>query len=429
MDENMLYLEDSPDTSQKPLNKISGDITLSQIVEGKREKKMVKRLDVQVVKPKRVLKVEIGSGDKLGDIIRVNYQLRKLKVPDLKPLHMILFDMPGKIATMRKNMRLFNGFPFEVDSDPYVKKKEKMMKLTCTKLRNICKVLDLEKWGTQPVLIDRIITFLMSPRKSGRPVMSKRKKKSKKNISAKDSKSKTKSKSTSSSPRKVKAESKSKAIVTDSSSDDENDDEDEPEVKAEQEESESEKKSEISGEMEIMLTEDSNDDEEPKSKPPAKRKRTPAKKQPAKKTVPVRKKIKSEESEQSQSDSEEEDGESEVEKPKKKAAAKRTASVKPAAKTKKADSSSNRPKKTAEQGKAALDSSDDDEPLIKMINKPPTDEQLKETVKVLLKDANLADITMKQICQKVYNTYPDHDLTSRKEFVKQTVKALIYQRT
>ncbi|XP_010883561.1 protein DEK isoform X2 [Esox lucius] len=430
-------MEDSPEKPQKPQNEIRRDISLSQIVEGKREKKLVKRLDFQVVKPKRVLKVEIGSGDKLGDIARVNHQLGKLKVPDLKPLHIILFDMPGKIATMRKNMRLFNGFPFEVDSDPYLKKKERMMKLTCAKLRTICTVLDLEKGGNQSVLIDRIIHFLMSPRISGKPVMSKRKKKSKKNISTKDSKSKTKAKSTSSSPRKAKAESKSKAIVTDSSSDD--DDDGEPGVTAEVEKSISEKKSGISRMKEKVLTDDSDDDdneedEDVKSKPAAKSKRTPAKKHapPAKKTAPARKKMEQDsdisDSDNDDDDEEEEEEEegmhSDVEKPKKKATAKR-----PAAKTKKADSSSNRQKKTATACKTAFDSSDDDEPLIKIIKKPPTDEQLKETVKRLLKDANLEEMTMKQICQKVYNTYPEYDLTSRKDYVKQTVKELISQRT
>lgn len=50
---------------------------------------------------------------------------------------------------------------------------------------------------------------------------------------------------------------------------------------------------------------------------------------------------------------------------------------------------------------ASDDSSDDDKPLIKMIKKAPTDEQLKETVESLLKKANLEEMTMKQICQKV----------------------------
>ncbi|XP_014056664.1 protein DEK isoform X3 [Salmo salar] len=431
-------LADSQEKARKPRNEMSRDITLSQIVEGKREKKMVQRLDFQVAKPAKVLKVENGGGDKLGDIARVNHHLGKLKVPDLKPLHTILFDMPGKIATMRKNMRLFNGFPFEVDSDPYIKKKERMMKITCVRLRTICKVLDLEKGGNQSVLIDRIMTFLMSPRISGKPVISKRKKKSKKNISTKDSKSKTKAKakSTSSSPRKVKAESKSKAIVTDSSSDEDDDDDDDDEqgVTVEQDESDAEKKSEKSGKREKVTTDEDTDDsedygdEDPKSNPAAKGKRTPAKKraQPAKKAAPAKKKTK--DSDQSESDSDkddededEKDSESEVEKPKKKPSVKRAAP----AKTKKADSSSNKQKKTANKGNAALDSSDDDEPLIKMIKKPPTDEQLKETVKRLLKDANLEEMTMKKICQKVYDTYPEYDLTSRKDYVKQTVKTLI----
>ncbi|KAJ7985487.1 hypothetical protein DPEC_G00352540 [Dallia pectoralis] len=433
-------LEDSPEMPQKPQNEIRRDISLSQIVEGKREKKLVKRLDFQVVKPKRVLKVEMGSGDKLGNIARVNHQLGKLKVPDLKPLHIILFDMPGKIATMRKNMRLFNGFPFEVNSDPYIKKKERMSKLTCAKLRSICTVLDLEKGGNQSVLIDRIITFLMSPRISGKPVISKRKKRSKKNISTKDTKSKTKAKSTSGSPRKAKAESKSKAIVTDSSSDDDDDDDDdEPGVSAEVDGSIGEKKSGMSRIKDKVLTDDSDEDdnedgEEATTKPAARNKRTAAKThaQPVKKTVSTRKKMKALDSDSENDDDDDEDKGMDhdvEEKPKNKATAKRPRLAKPAAKTKKADSSSNRQKTTVTAGKSAFDSSDDDEPLIKMIKKPPTDEQLKETVMRLLKDANLEEMTMKQICQKVYNTYPEFDLTCRRDYVKQTVKDLISQST
>lgn len=48
------------------------------------------------------------------------------------------------------------------------------------------------------------------------------------------------------------------------------------------------------------------------------------------------------------------------------------------------------------------DSSDDDEPLIKMVRKVgPSEEQLRETVQQLLKNASLEDMTMKQICQQV----------------------------
>lgn len=43
----------------------------------------------------------------------------------------------------------------------------------------------------------------------------------------------------------------------------------------------------------------------------------------------------------------------------------------------------------------------DDEPLIKKLKKPPTDEEIKKTVMNLLADANLEEVTMKQICKKV----------------------------
>lgn len=70
-----------------------------EIIEGKREKKTVQRLNMQMGKPKEKLKVEsIGHGDKLGDIARVNHAIGKLKAPQLKPLHKILYDRPGAVS-------------------------------------------------------------------------------------------------------------------------------------------------------------------------------------------------------------------------------------------------------------------------------------------------------------------------------------------
>ncbi|CAL9706336.1 unnamed protein product [Knipowitschia caucasica] len=60
-----------------------------------------------------------------------------------------------------------------------------------------------------------------------------------------------------------------------------------------------------------------------------------------------------------------------------------------------------------------------------MMKKNPSDDQLTETVKSLLKEADLEELTMKQICQKVFDVYSDHDLSSRKDFIKQTVRSLI----
>ncbi|XP_076594339.1 protein DEK isoform X2 [Chaetodon auriga] len=431
-------VEDQRETSQEDQsspNKSRSKISAAgEIIEGKRAKKTVERLDFQAPKQKEKLKIGDGSGERLGDIPRTGYQITKMKPADLKPLHAILYDRPGKMATLKKNLRLFNGFPFDADSEQYTKKREKLLKnsnFTNTKLKVVCGVLDLEKKGTHSDLVDRILTFLIAPKNSGKRLPVKKKRKSKKKLSGDDSKAKTKKKSkpkprsSSSSPKKSKTGSKSNAIVMDSSSDEDDDEEDEKagasaeaegsdaeDKPSEKDEDPSDKSEESAGEEE-----DDEDDETPKSKsgrgksapkkPAVKRQRTPAKK-----TGPPKKKAKKEVSDESESD-----GDSEAaEKPKKK----KPASSKPAAKTKKADSSSNSKNNTNTE-----DSSDDDEPLIKMIKKAPTDQQLKETVQSLLKEANLEEMTMKQICQRVFDTYPDHDLTGKKDYIKQTVKSLI----
>ncbi|XP_034082105.1 protein DEK isoform X2 [Gymnodraco acuticeps] len=440
-------VEDQQEAAQEDKsspNKSSSKIPAAgEIIEGKRAKKTVERLDFQAPKQKEKLKIGDGSGDKLGDIPRTCLKITKMKTADLKPLHAILFDRPGKTAILKKNLRLFNGFPFAADSEEFTKKREKLLKnsnFTNTKLKVVCGVLDLEKKGTHSDLVDRILTFLTEPKNSGKRLPVKKKRKSKKRLSGDDSKasakkSKPKIRSSSSSPKKTKAGSKSKAIVMDSSSDEDDEEEeekaattsadDEEEEKAattsaddEEEEkaakeSETEEKPSEEREDQSDKSEESEEEESPKSKPargkstpkksaPVKRQRTPAKK-----TSPPKKRAKKEASDESDADSEAD------EKPKKKAA-------KPAAKTKKADSSSNIKTNTN-----IGNSSDDDEPLIKMIKKAPSDEQLKETVQSLLKEADLEQMTMKQICQRVFDTYPEHNLANKKDYIKQTVKSLI----
>nr|XP_015805042.2 protein DEK [Nothobranchius furzeri]XP_015805043.2 protein DEK [Nothobranchius furzeri]XP_015805044.2 protein DEK [Nothobranchius furzeri]XP_015805046.2 protein DEK [Nothobranchius furzeri] len=415
-DQQETVLEDETSPNKNSSKKSA----VGEIIEGKRVKKTVERLDLQAPKTKEKLKIGDGSGDKLGDIPRTNHQITRMKLVDLKQLHMLLFDRPGKMATLKKNLRLFNGFPFDVDSEQYNKKREKLLKnssFTNTKLKVVCTVLDLEKKGTHSDLIDRILTFLISPKNSGKPVPVKKKRKSKKKLTGDDSKvktkkSKSKARSSSSSPKKSKAGSKSKAIVMDSSSDDDGEEEDEKAgASAEAEGSDGEEKpSEREEERSDGSDESSEEEEEskessePKSDRGQKKKKAPAKRQqtPAKKTGPRKKRAKMGTSEESDS--------SEAEKPKKK---------KLAAKTKKADSSSN------SKANAAEDSSDENEPLIRMIKRSPSDEQLNDTVRSLLKNANLEEMTMKQICQRVFDTYPEHDLSTRKDFIKQTVKSLI----
>ncbi|XP_052475454.1 protein DEK isoform X1 [Carassius gibelio] len=409
--------EQDESESPKPKSRSKPKLFEPEILEGKREKKIIQRLDL-MSKPKEKPKIEsTGSGAKLGDIARINHSIGKLKAPLLKPLHKIVYDRPGAASTLRKNLRLFNGFPFGENSDLYSKKMEKVKRLHKEQLRIICQTLDLERSGTQIILSERIMKFLTCPTNSGKPVLKKKKKMTK---DAKREKSSSKSKKT----QKNVESGKSKPIVTDSSSDD--DDEDDEEGKenskdtlksatANQEHKDSEDKF-------SDKEEDDDDDDAPEEESKEEEKSPPQKKSSTTKSTK-----KSEKSEQTASDESDQDvhENKNAKKTKKKPATKRKAPAKPVPKTKKADSSSNRGKKKASKSKDESESSDDDQPLIKMVKKPPTEEQLKEAIKDLLKDANLEEVTMKQITRKVYDKYPHFDLSSRKEFIRETVKGLI----
>ncbi|XP_062847354.1 succinate-semialdehyde dehydrogenase, mitochondrial-like isoform X1 [Trichomycterus rosablanca] len=237
--------KEEQDDSETP--KTKSTIFEVEIIEGKREKKTVQRLDLQMGKPKEKPKVEsIGHGDKLGDIARVNHAIGKLKAPLLKPLHKIVYDRPGAASSLRKNLRLFNGFPFEIDSDAYKKKREKIIKLPKVQLKTICQILDLERSGNQAVLVDRILQFLTNPTNSGKPVILKKKKKKKMTKDVKGEK-----KTTSKSSKENLKSGRSKAIVTDSSSDGDEDDEgEEKNEDAEKSDSKKHKEGESSSEEE-----------------------------------------------------------------------------------------------------------------------------------------------------------------------------------
>uniref|UniRef100_A0A8C5GAA0 SAP domain-containing protein n=1 Tax=Gouania willdenowi TaxID=441366 RepID=A0A8C5GAA0_GOUWI len=174
----------------------------------------VERFDLQAPKQKEKLKMGDGKAQKLGDIPRTNFHISRMKVVDLKALHTILFDRPGKATSIKKNLRLFNGFSFDGDSEQFTKKRNKLSNFTNTKLKAVCNVLDLEKKGTHSDLVDRILTFLLSPKNSGKVYLL---------LIIKKKKNKVKSSSVS--PKKSKSSSKSNAIVMDSSSDDEEEEE------------------------------------------------------------------------------------------------------------------------------------------------------------------------------------------------------------
>lgn len=122
--------------------------------------------------------------------------------------------------------------------------------------------------------------------------------------------------------------------------------------------------------------------------------------------------------------------------------------MKPAPKSTPQKNSKGRPKRAAPPAKKKKkdesdedeqsdepEESEDDEPLKKPPKKGasspasdskggPTDDDIKTLLKDILADANLEEITMKTVCKKVYAHYPGHDLTKKKDFIKQTVKSV-----
>jgi len=119
---------------------------------------------------------------------------------------------------------------------------------------------------------------------------------------------------------------------------------------------------------------------------------------------------------------------------------------KPASKVTPQKNSKGRPKRAVQPKKKRKESSEeeeeeeedveaeseDDEPLKKPKKsagdtadvKAPTDDDIKILLKDILAEANLEEITMKTVCKKVYAHYPNHDLSARKDFIKQTVKSV-----
>lgn len=74
----------------------------------KREKKKVQRLEFSPGESKqRRVSLEEGSGTKLGDIPRVEFQLQKTHWDDLKPLHRILYDRVASVSTTDSCLLLY----------------------------------------------------------------------------------------------------------------------------------------------------------------------------------------------------------------------------------------------------------------------------------------------------------------------------------
>ncbi|CAL1298535.1 unnamed protein product [Larinioides sclopetarius] len=201
-------------------------------VTGCRARKQVERLEVSFSAPKEKQEFQEGKGQKLVDCPRIEFQIQKSAIEDLKPLHRILFGRVGAASQIKKNIRKFSGFSFVKNSLEFDRKKAITEKLTNPVLKRMCEVLDLERSGTKEDIVMRILDFLLEPKDSGKKVPTKKRG------------GKEKKKSSEKKPKNNKKQKSKKEVVSDENdsanesgseasekeaNDDDDDDEDEDE--------------------------------------------------------------------------------------------------------------------------------------------------------------------------------------------------------
>ncbi|XP_030765269.1 protein DEK-like [Sitophilus oryzae] len=402
--------DEGSDKDEKSSNGKKAVPLLDQPLEtsGKRERKNVQRFEEDFKandKDSGKLEIDEGSGTALGEIPRIEASIVRFKNEDLKILHRILFKTEGKTSLLKKNIKKFNGFVFKKDSDDYKKKVDACKKLEVKSLKSLCEMLDLEKKGNKDDITERILDFLLEPKDSGKPVGGGRPKRA----------------------SAVRANNRGYSSHDDYSSD---------ERHASRARRDKGKRANLKDETssdEEFKPDDASDGSDEKPRNVAKRKRGRAKKGS------------SEEDEASLTEGTSDESDDEPKTKRRKSITKvnskakagrgrgRGRPAKSATSTPARRGRGRKPKNVSESEeeedeKMEEESSSEDEPLVKKKAKssePPTDDEIKTFIKSILEGANLEEITMKTVCQRVYDNYPNFDLTARKKFIKATVKSLI----
>ncbi|XP_030839441.1 protein DEK [Strongylocentrotus purpuratus] len=398
--------EESSSDEELPLGSVEAPV---QIMTGKRDRKKVERLVMKETPktPEKKFVVPVGKGVQIGDIPIVAHFLEKTKSQDLKPLHKFLFGkMVRDPRENKRNIRQFSGFEFSKEDPDYTKREALLVKFTMEGIKEICTILDVEKKGNKDVIMERIMEFCLNPQPSGRKLPRKvsslqvyfieRRRRNAPSrsfytfsiivwiLGKKKSKSKgTKKKKTKAKKQKGEGKKGGGDASTETEEDGDTTMDDGTEGDAEGEDGDT------------SMTEGESK--------PKKKKKTPKTTTPKPKKDSAKTKTKS---------------------PKKiavKTPSKQTKKSSPVKSPKKA------PQKTPQKRNHDVvdDDSSDEEPLMKKIKAPPSDKQIKETVKEILEGANLEEVTMKMVCRKVYDIYPQHPLQHKKDFIKSTVREII----
>lgn len=115
------------------------------------------------VTPKKPLPNFKGKGKHLTDIGLIDANITNTKADSLSVLHNLIYEDPGNIKFVKKNLRKFNGFDFDNKSEEYTRRLEAAKKVELSKLSLIADVLNLNDKGTVDELSERILTFLLKP--------------------------------------------------------------------------------------------------------------------------------------------------------------------------------------------------------------------------------------------------------------------------
>ncbi|KAL1420732.1 hypothetical protein MTO96_004468 [Rhipicephalus appendiculatus] len=159
--------EESSEDEEPRLGLLDQPLELS----GSRQRKKVERLDVSFRTASRERPPpEQGKGTALGDCPRIEHNISRERSEGLKVLHRLLFGRPGAPSEIKKNLRKFNGFPFEKDSAEYLKRHKMVAKLKKAAQKDLLGMLDLEKSGTVEECTDRILAFLLKPFDNKKPL-------------------------------------------------------------------------------------------------------------------------------------------------------------------------------------------------------------------------------------------------------------------
>nr|XP_039268781.1 protein DEK-like [Styela clava] len=155
-----------------------------EILEAKRERKKIKRFtyDDEATSPavdkKKNVEIPKGSGIRIGNHPRVEYQLQRNSAEDLKIIHKFFYNVQGTHLACKKNIREFCGFNIQKGTPEYEKKEEFIGKFTVDNLKwamSVCDVPSIK--GNKEELIDAFMAWCLCPKPQDKPVPEKKKKK------------------------------------------------------------------------------------------------------------------------------------------------------------------------------------------------------------------------------------------------------------